>query len=151
MVNTSTLPQWIYEDKPFKGPTTEYGFIYELVFNDGSKYIGKKDFFSTIKLPAFKSGEQRPNSVRTYKNINGKRVYYDILTKPSNWQAYVSSSKLIGSRTVTSRTILAMANTKRELTYLETKYLFIHEVLESSTYLNENILGKFYKLPNKEA
>lgn len=145
MPSANSLPDWTFEGSTFSSPTNEHGFIYLLTFNDGSKYIGKKDFFSKKTLPALKSGEQRLDSTRTYKNKNGSRVYYDIITKESNWKNYVSSSKLIGDRTVASREILALANSKRELTYLETKYLFIHEVLESDSYLNENILGKFYK------
>ena len=36
---------------------------------------------------------------------------------------------------------------KKELTYFECKYLFINEVLEgrSHQYINDNILGKFYR------
>ena len=34
---------------------------------------------------------------------------------------------------------------KKHLTYLETKYLFKNQVLESEEYLNDNILGKFFR------
>jgi len=136
---------WLYNDLEFTSPGDNYGFIYLLTFDDGTKYIGKKDFYSRVLLPSLKSGEQRPNSTRIGKNINGKRAYFDLVRKESNWQTYTSSSKLIGSRQIVSKQILALAPSKRDLTYLETKYLFTHEVLESDTYLNENILGKFFK------
>ena len=138
------MVNWIYKDKEFTSPDGYYGFIYILTFDDGTKYIGKKDFYTYVKLPALKSGKQRPNSTRIAKNKNGKRVYYDVVKKESNWRTYNSSSKLIGNRKTVYKEILALAKTKRELTYLETKYLFIYEVLETSEFLNENILGKFY-------
>jgi hypothetical protein len=33
-----------------------------------------------------------------------------------------------------------------ELTYFETKYQFLREVLEKDEYLNGNILGRFFKV-----
>ena len=43
------------------------------------------------------------------------------------------------------RRILRFVFNKKELTYFETKELFINEVLENTKYLNDNILGKFYR------
>ena len=44
------------------------------------------------------------------------------------------------------RKILVICKTKKELTYFECKYLFINEVLETrDNYINDNILGKFYR------
>jgi hypothetical protein len=125
---------------------TAYGFIYEITYVDGTKYLGKKNFFKQVKLPALKSGKQRPDSTRTYKNLSGKRVYYDVVQKPSNWLSYSGSSELTTEKTILRKEILALAYSKRELTYLEVKYLFLQEVLESDLYLNSNILGKFFKL-----
>jgi hypothetical protein len=42
------------------------------------------------------------------------------------------------------REILEIAYHKKELTYLECKYQFTLGVLESRSYLNDNILGKFF-------
>ena len=42
------------------------------------------------------------------------------------------------------RKILQVAFNKKELTYLECKWQFVLEVLETNKYLNDNILGKFY-------
>ena len=42
------------------------------------------------------------------------------------------------------REILEIAYHKKELTYLECKYQFVLGVLESKSYLNDNILGKFF-------
>ena len=44
------------------------------------------------------------------------------------------------------RRILHYVQNKKQLTYFECKYLFINEVLENrSNYINDNILGKFYR------
>ena len=42
------------------------------------------------------------------------------------------------------REIIAIATDKKHLTYLECKYQFMLGVLESRSYLNDNILGKFF-------
>jgi hypothetical protein len=98
-----------------------------------------------VKLPALKSGEQRQDSTRTYKNLDGKRVYYDIIKKQTNWKTYKGSSAAVASKELISKEILVLAQSKRELTYLETKYLFTYSVLESDEYLNENISGRWFK------
>ena len=41
--------------------------------------------------------------------------------------------------------MIKICYSKIELTYQETKYLFKYNVLEDDTYLNGNILGRFYK------
>ena len=140
---------WSYKGKEIKkldelSSTSIFGFVYLLTFNDGTQYIGRKEVFKNLKLPALKSGQPRPGSTRIAKNKNGKRVFFDIVQKESNWKTYKSSSKLIGDRTIVSKEILQLASSKRNLTYLETKYLFTYSVLESTNFLNENILGKFY-------
>ena len=135
---------WNYQGTEFTSAGDNYGFVYLLTFDDGTQYIGKKNFYTYVKLPALKSGKQRPGSTRIAKNKNGKRVFFDIVQKESNWKTYTSSSKLIGDRTIVSKEILQLASSKRSLTYLETKYLFTYGVLESTNFLNENILGKFY-------
>ena len=43
------------------------------------------------------------------------------------------------------REIIQPAFSKKELTYLENKYLFSLEVLESDEYLNDNIEGRYFK------
>ena len=43
------------------------------------------------------------------------------------------------------REILEFAFNKKHLTYLETKYLFCNNVLENEEYINDNILGKFFR------
>lgn len=137
---------WIYEEKPYTELTKGvYGFIYELTLDDGTKYIGKKNCFVKVTLPALKSGEIRPGAERIGKNKNGKRVYFDIVTKESKWKDYESSSDEVGTRSVIKKEILELAPTKRSLTYLEEKWLFKREVLESDEYLNKQIGNRYYK------
>ena len=128
-------------------PKNCIGFIYLISFMDGTKYIGKKNLYTTSKLKALKSGIQRPNSERVYKNTGNKsRIAYDVVKKESNWKTYQGSSKYCKNKESTlSGLILDYAYSTRELTYLETKYLFKYNVLEDDSFLNENILGKFYK------
>ena len=46
---------------------------------------------------------------------------------------------------LTSSLIFSFVFSKKELTYLENKYLFSLEVLESDEYLNDNIEGRYFK------
>ena len=127
-------------------PANAYGFIYMLVYNTNKAYIGQKQLYSYQTLPALKNGSQRPNSERISHNKNGKRVYFDKVYKESNWKSYESSSKDIPTNAIIiEKQILAIAYDKRKLTYLEAKYLFCYETLESADFYNRNILGKFYK------
>ncbi len=139
---------WIYNNKEVLSKDIQdyYGFVYKIIYDNNTAYIGKKVFFNSNTLIALKNGKQRPNSQRIGKNKKGKRVYLDIVKKESNWQKYIGSSKTIPEKlTITKREILAFAKDKRELTYIETKYLFMNEVLESNKFHNDNILGKFFK------
>jgi hypothetical protein len=136
---------WTYEESEvIELPLNVYGFIYLLTYENGTKYIGKKQCVKEVKLPALKSGEVRPNAKRTYKNGSGKRVYIDVLQKEMDWRNYEGSHDKPESPLV-SKKILEYAPTKRSLTYLEAKHLFINSVLEDDTYLNQNILGSFFK------
>ena len=117
-------------------PETSYGFVYELVLKDGKRYLGKKSFWGTTKKKLTqKEMEDRPSKRhKTWKSV----------TKESKWREYTSSSKLFGSREVVEKRILKVAKSKRHLTYLETKFMFQEDVLESDLYLNDNIGGRFF-------
>lgn len=120
------------------------GFVYEVILSNGMRYIGKKQLFSTRK---------RNFGKKELAQITDKRLKtYEMVTKESNWKSYYGSSKRIkelikkGELEVTNREIIEFATSKQQLTYLETKHMFIREVLEKGDmYYNDNILGKFYK------
>lgn len=75
----------------------------------------------------------------------GKKAF----NKGSNWRIYKSSNdeikKLLKERNQGSFSVLAYAQTNRELTWLETKYQVLHNALEDDSFCNANILGKFYR------
>ena len=74
-----------------------------------------------------------------------------MVTKESDWQTYYGSHKFIkeevkkGNQSNFKREILQLASSKKELTYLENKYLFSNAVLETEDYLNDNIEGRYFK------
>lgn len=137
---------WIYEGKEF---TTEHipegaiGFIYimtAIIDKKSVAYIGKKNFFANIKKPLGK----KALAMVTDKRL--KKYRYEL--KP-DFMNYYSSNKTLKefakSGGVVKREILRICHSKTELTYQETKYQFIYEVLEKDEFLNSNILGSFYK------
>lgn len=142
-----TLPPWLNRDgTPFEPTLDDYGFIYEITYNDGTKYVGKKNCWMREELPPLKSGKPRPHLVDTVNRRSGGRIVtMEIVQKPSNWRSYTGSSKLTQGKTILSRTVLATAQSKRYLTYLEVKALMCLDALEDDTYLNENCMGKFFK------
>lgn len=128
-------------------PKNVIGFVYCINFTDGTKYIGKKNLYITRTLKALKNGKRRIEALKTiYQNTGkGKREVFDIIQKESNWKTYQGSAKECKTKTVKERLILCYAFNKYQLTYLETKYLMVWDVLEDDTFINDNILGKFYK------
>lgn len=125
--------KWLYKNKEINtikdlSDNKLEGFIYLLILKDGTKYIGKKNFYSTITKPPLK-GKKRKRKI----------------TKESNWLTYCSSQKHIDKNNIQQKHILCLCETKRELTYKEVKYQFQFNVLEDKDFLNKNILGKFYR------
>lgn len=138
---------WLYKGEVFndsKIPEGAVGFIYEMeAIIDGKavRYIGKKNFYSTTKK---KFGK------RAVANMEDKRAKkYTIQVKP-NYQNYYSSNKVLQDAHKNGipikRFMVKICFSKAELTYHETKYQFVREVLEKEEYLNANILGRFYKI-----
>jgi hypothetical protein len=138
---------WTYEDQPVEVlPDNAYGFIYQIEYDDGTLYIGKKNCYSETQLPALKSGLVRSGALyRIGRNIKGKRVQFDVIRKENNWKSYKGSSDITKGKTILRKTILAFCTSKRELTYMECKALFCLNAIEDEKYLNINILGKFFR------
>lgn len=138
---------WLYKGEVFndsKIPEGAVGFIYEMeaiIEGKAVRYIGKKNFYSTTKK---KFGK------RAVANMEDKRAKkYTIQVKP-NYQNYYSSNKVLQDAHKNGipikRFMVKICFSKTELTYHETKYQFVREVLEKEEYLNANILGRFYKI-----
>jgi hypothetical protein len=126
-------------------PQGTYGFVYRVIHKPSKiAYIGKKVLFHNIKKKL------------TKKELNliegqGRRPVYRLTQKESDWKTYYGSAKPIleiinqGRSDEFERTIIKLAPDKKLLTYYETKYLFVYEVLEKpDDFYNDNILGKFY-------
>lgn len=129
---------WIFENKTFE-PEEEFlqqfqGFVYEIEELDtGKKYIGKKFFWTTRKLPPLK-GQKRKRT---------KKVQ-------SDWQKYHGSSDQLkqlveehGTHKY-KRTILRLCKTKGECSYYEAKLQFEMDVLLRDDYYNEFIGCKIH-------
>ena len=130
---------WLYNNEVIKGieqmPKNTFGFIYEATYiPTNEKYLGKKVLFFNRTLPPLK-GTKRKRKV----------------VKESDWLTYYGSHTKIkqllieGKQDNFSREILEFAFNKKHLTYLETKYQFSNNVLENTEYINDNILGKFFR------
>lgn len=124
---------WYYNNKPFE-PDDEFlqdfvGFVYQITERDtGKKYIGKKFFWSTRKLPPLKGQKRR----RT------KKVQ-------SDWQNYYGSSeelKLLVEQNGQDgyyREIIRLCRSKGDCSYYEAKAQFDNDVLFRDDYYNEFI------------
>jgi len=131
---------WLYNEKVVSSiedmPDGSIGFIYRVTHvKSGKKYIGKKALYHNRTLPPLK-GMKRKRKV----------------VKESDWLTYYGSQDEIKTLVKESqdtldftREIIIFCNTKKQLTYYEAKILFSNGVLESDEYLNNNILGKFYR------
>ena len=127
-------------------PKDVMGFVYKITHLPTNKiYIGKKFLIFTQKRKLAK------RDLKLYEGQPGRKPKYKIVSKESDWQSYYSSNKIIlellksEPKSNFKRQIMHLCKCKKELTYFETKYQFLYEVLEKSDeYFNDNILGKFY-------
>ena len=123
---------WLYQGKPFGSADigSNVGFVYLITDNvTGKKYIGKKLFVSTRKLPPLKGKSRRRTKVTE-----------------SDWQDYYSSSDMIKALVAEhgkerfKREILHLCRTKSECTYFEAKLQFENDVLFSNDWHNNMIM-----------
>jgi hypothetical protein len=127
---------WNYQGKIFE-PTDEElkpyaGFVYEITnLSTFRKYIGKKFFWKTIKMPPLK-GKKR------------KRLK----TTQSDWPKYWGSSnelladiEEIGIDKF-SRSVIRLCNSKTECAYYELKEQMDRDVLLTHSYYNGFVGGK---------
>lgn len=148
---------WTYESQPIENisdmPVNTYGFIYEVEhIPSGRRYLGKKVlYFERNKRLGIRALAALKEE-RKLKGIGGRTPLKQKVVTESDWKTYYGSQKEIlqlvkeGKTTDFSRKILKYVRDKKQLTYFECKYLFINEVLETSNkYINDNILGKFYR------
>ena len=135
---------WIYQGKEFTEdhiPDGAIGFIYmmtSIIDGKAYSYIGKKNFFSNVKTKLSKKAMPTDKRMKTYKRV-----------RKSAYQNYYSSNETLKKAhkdgVLINRNILKICHSKTELSYQEVKYQFQYEVLEHDSFLNANILGRFYK------
>ena len=136
--------KWLYRNKEINEisdlPNNAFGFVYQTThLPTNKKYIGKKSLMYNLKK---KLGKKE----KALWEGKGRPPVYKRVLKESDWKNYYGSHSFIkeANEKDLKREILEIAYHKKELTYLECKYQFTLGVLESRSYLNDNILGKFF-------
>ena len=136
--------KWLYRGKEINEisdlPQDTFGFIYQTTpLPTNKKYIGKKSLIYNLKK---KLGKKE----KALWEGKGRPPMYKRVLKESDWKNYYGSHSFIkeANEDDLTREIIHIAYNKKELTYLECKYQFTLGVLESKSYLNDNILGKFF-------
>ena len=117
--------------------TGYFGFIYRINYEDGTFYIGKKNFVEEIKKPLGKK--------ELAQITDGRMKKYKEVKKESNWRTYEGSSKETVGKCISSKTMLSVYRTQRALTFAEARMLFKSEALFDCRCVNGNILGKFFR------
>ena len=155
-----TNPLWTYQGRIFNDitdfPEDTYGFIYEVFHKPtGQKYIGKKVLRFERNKRLGKRALEELRLERKAQGIGGRVPLKQKVVTESDWKDYYGSHPKIKEllkncqdRSVEfERKILDLVPNKKLLTYYECKHLFINDVLEtySHQYINDNILGKFYR------
>lgn len=155
-----TLPTWTFQGRLITDisdmPQGTYGFIYETFHKpSGLKYIGKKVLYFERNKRLGKKALEALREERKAKGIGGRTPLKQKVVTESDWKDYYGSHPKIKELVKESndlrqdfeRKILDFVPNKKLLTYFECKHLFINEVLEtySHQYINDNVLGKFYR------
>lgn len=152
-----TMPTWTYKGRLVNEisdmPEGTYGFIYQTTHKaSGKKYIGKKVLFFERNKRLGKRALEALREERKAKGLRGRVPLKQKVITESDWLDYHGSHKEIlklveeEGKLGFERKILCYVPNKKLLTYYECKYLFINEVLErDSDYINDNVLGKFYR------
>jgi|TARA_Y100000033_G_scaffold3130_3_gene2719 hypothetical protein len=129
---------WFYNGKEFNPAEFDSsdlaGFVYLITdLNNGKKYVGKKNLWSTRRLRPLK-GQKR----RRVKKLE------------SDWRDYFGSNEEVKllveneGRERFKREILRLCKSKGEMTYFEMKEQIDREVLFRDDYYNEFIGGKIH-------
>jgi hypothetical protein len=145
-----SLPKWMHNGQEVTNISDPaiHGFVYEIQFADGTKYVGKKKIHSVTTKPALKNNKKRAGHIRFLKKRkNRKLVQFEEISNQSNWLSYIGSfdKNEFEDNTVVSRTIISFHPTKKSLSFAETELLFKQDVLKKDEYRNSNIDGKYFK------
>ena len=141
---------WICRGKEIKShedfTSDVIGFIYLLTYDNGQKYIGRKLIRTIMELPLLEDGKLRENHIEfRNRRKDGKIVTLEVAFQNKSFVNYEGSiKKLPEGIKLVSKEIIELCSDKINLTYAEMKHQVMCNVLTDDTYLNGNILGKFY-------
>ena len=127
-------------------PKNTFGFVYKIThLASGKAYVGKKVLIHNRKVKVTKK------DLAMYEGIKGRKPTHKRVSKESDWKTYYGSNKHLKEaiekygKEEFERYIIKLAPSKKLLTYYETQYQFIYQVLEKpEEFYNDNILGKFF-------
>ena len=127
-------------------PNNTFGFVYKIEhIPSGKSYIGKKVLYHNRKVKVTKK------DLLVYEGVKGRKPTHKRVVKESDWLKYYGSNKnlteLVTKEPIKDfkRSIIKLAPNKKLLTYYETQYQFMYQVLERpDMFFNDNILGKFF-------
>jgi len=153
-----TTATWVHQGRVITSiedmPKETYGFVYEVIHKPtDTRYIGKKVLYFERNKKLGKKALQSLKEERSKQGLKGRTPLKQKTITESDWKDYYGSQKEILSLSKKDnagknweKRILKFVPNKKLLTYYETKYLFLNEVLENkySTHINDNILGKFF-------
>lgn len=130
----------------FHFPKNTFGFVYKIEhIPSGKSYIGKKVLYHNRKVKVTKK------DLLVYEGVKGRKPTHKRVVKESDWLKYYGSNKnlteLVTKEPIKDfkRSIIKLAPNKKLLTYYETQYQFMYQVLERpDMFFNDNILGKFF-------
>lgn len=121
-----------------------YGYIYKTThIPTGKFYIGKKAY-------QHKKRKKLTKKELAAITTKGRKPKYKVEYVDSGWETYYGSSKeLLDDIKVHGKSNFTVeklkdCKTRKSLSYWETYYQFIYDVLQCDTY-NGNILGRFYR------
>ncbi len=141
---------WLYKEEVIdsieKMPKNTFGFVYKIThLASGKAYVGKKVLIHNRKVKVTKK------DLAMYEGIKGRKPTHKRVSKESDWKTYYGSNKHLKEsiekhgKEEFERYIIKLAPNKKLLTYYETQYQFIYQVLEKpEEFYNDNILGKFF-------
>jgi len=142
-----TLTTWTYKGllvtEVSDMPEDTIGFVYMITDSNGKKYIGRKTLFSIRKR---KFGKKESALI-----TDKRKKLYEMVKKESDWKSYTGSNKELNEEIangleIVKKEILHYGFNKKQMSYLETKELFLREVLEPHTeYWNSNINGTYFR------
>jgi len=161
---------WTYKGNPILShedlPEECTDFVYELTFESGKRYIGKKTIRSKSTLPVNKiklranaaiitrhilrdeegniiTSKAKRKAART-RGLKAKAEKYEVVTTNKPFINYEGSSSENKGEVLTSKEILHLSSTKKTATYIEMVLLVEANVPFSKDYTNKNVSGTFF-------